>query len=81
VLESGRWADVVHVSTDGEAFAAGLDVSDEHLLANLVWAANARDVRDVWVAGDQVVADREPTHVDREKVQADAGAVTTRLRG
>jgi 5-methylthioadenosine/S-adenosylhomocysteine deaminase len=81
VLAAGRWADVVHVSTAGEAFTAGVGVTDEHLLANLVWAANARDVLDVWVAGEQVVADREPTRVDREKVQADAGAVTTRLRG
>jgi 5-methylthioadenosine/S-adenosylhomocysteine deaminase len=80
-LETGRWADIVHVDTSNEAFAAGLSVPDEHLLANLVWAANARDVRDVWVAGEQVVADREPTKVDRARVQAQAGAVTTRLRG
>jgi 5-methylthioadenosine/S-adenosylhomocysteine deaminase len=55
-------------------------VPDEHLLANLVWGAGARDVRNVWVGGEQVVADREPVKVDREKVQAQAGAVTTRLR-
>jgi len=79
-LETGRWADIVHVDTSSEAFAAGLTVSDEHLLANLVWASGARDVRDVWVGGEQVVTDREPTKVDRAKVQADAGAVTTRLR-
>jgi 5-methylthioadenosine/S-adenosylhomocysteine deaminase len=79
-LETGRWADIVHVDVSSEAFAAGLSVPDEHLLANLVWAAGGRDVRDVWVAGEQVVADREPTKVDRVKVQAVAGAVTTRLR-
>jgi len=80
VLEPGRWADVVHVDVSSEAFASGLSVPNEHLLANLVWAAGARDVRDVWVAGEQVVADREPTKVDRAKVQADAGVVTARLR-
>lgn len=80
VLEPGRWADIVHVDTSDESFAAGLSVSDEHLLANLVWASGGRNVRDVWVGGDQVVADREPTKVDRTKVQAAAGAVTTRLR-
>ena len=80
-LETGRWADIVHVDTSNEAFAAGLSVPDEHLLANLVWAAGARDVRDVWVAGDQVLADHEPTKVDRATIQAQAGAVTTRLRG
>jgi 5-methylthioadenosine/S-adenosylhomocysteine deaminase len=79
-LETGRWADIVHVDVSSEAFAAGLSVPDEHLLANLVWAAGSRDVRDVWVAGEQVIADREPTKVDRAKVQAVAGAVTTRLR-
>lgn len=79
-LETGRWADIVHVDVSSEAFAAGLSVPDEHLLANVVWASGARDVRDVWVGGEQVVADREPTKVDRAKVQAEAGAVTTRLR-
>ena len=80
-LEPGRWADIVHVDVSSEAFAAGLAVPDEHLLANLVWASGARDVRDVWVGGEQVVADREPTRVDRAKVQAQAGAVTARLNG
>lgn len=79
-LEEGRWADVVHVDVDDPAFAAGLDVADEHLLSNLVWAAGARNVSDVWVGGEQVVAHREPTRVERAKVQADAGAVTARLR-
>lgn len=78
-LEAGRWADLIHVDVDDPAFTAGLSVSDEHLLANLVWAAGTRLVRDVWVAGDQVIADREPTQVDRAKVQAAAGAVTRRL--
>ena len=80
VLETGRWADIVHVDTSDESFTAGLSVPDEHLLANLVWASGARNVRDVWVGGEQVVADREPTRVDRAKVQAEAGAVTARLR-
>jgi 5-methylthioadenosine/S-adenosylhomocysteine deaminase len=80
VLEPGRWADIVHVDTSSEAFASGLSVPNQHLLANLVWAAGARDVRDVWVGGEQVVADHEPTKVDRAKIQAEAGAVTARLR-
>ncbi|OLF18258.1 amidohydrolase family protein [Actinophytocola xanthii] len=78
-LEPGRWADLVHVSVDDPAFTGGFDVSDEHLLANLVWAGGQRLVRDVWVAGDQVVADGEPTGVDRAQAQAAAGAVTRRL--
>jgi 5-methylthioadenosine/S-adenosylhomocysteine deaminase len=78
-LEPGRWADLTHVAVDGPAFSAGLDVPDEQLLANLVWAAGSRTVRDVWVAGEQVVEAGEPTRVDRAAVQAAAGAVTRRL--
>jgi 5-methylthioadenosine/S-adenosylhomocysteine deaminase len=78
-LAAGRWADVVHVGIDDPAFAAGLDVPDSHLLANLMWAAGSRTVRDVWVAGEQVLADGEPTRVDRAQAQAMAGKVTTRL--
>jgi 5-methylthioadenosine/S-adenosylhomocysteine deaminase len=78
-LEPGRWADLVHVDVDDPAFTGGLDVPDAQLLANLVWAAGSRRVRDVWVAGDQVVADGEPTRVERAKVQEAASAVTRRL--
>ncbi|GAA3534196.1 amidohydrolase [Amycolatopsis ultiminotia] len=80
VLEPGRWADLVHVDLDDPAFAAGLDVPDEHLLSNLVWAAGSRRVRDVWVAGEQVVADAEPTRVDRAAIQASATETAARLR-
>jgi hypothetical protein len=42
--------------------------------------AGARLVRDVWVAGEQVITEREPTTAHRAKVQAAAGEVTRRLR-
>ncbi|WP_033291394.1 amidohydrolase family protein [Amycolatopsis jejuensis] len=80
VLEAGRWADLVHVDLDDPAFAAGLDVPDEQLLANLVWAAGSRRVRDVWVAGEQVVAETEPTRVDRGEIQATVAETAARLR-
>lgn len=80
VLEAGRWADVVHVAADDPAFATGLDAPDEQVLANLVWASGSRRVRDVWVAGDQVVADGESTRVDRAEAQAGVAAVSARLR-
>jgi 5-methylthioadenosine/S-adenosylhomocysteine deaminase len=79
-LESGRWADMVHIGTDGPAFAAGLDAPDDQVLANLVWAAGSRHVRDVWVAGEQVVADGEPVRVDRAKIQSEAYESAARLR-
>ncbi|WP_043661510.1 amidohydrolase family protein [Thermocrispum municipale] len=80
VVETGRWADLVHVNPDDPAFAAGIDVPDEQLVANLVWAAGSRPVREVWVAGEQVVADGEPTKVDRRRAQADVAAATARVR-
>jgi 5-methylthioadenosine/S-adenosylhomocysteine deaminase len=79
-LEPGRWADFVHLDVDDPAFATGLDVPDEQLLANLVWAAGSRNVRDVWVAGEQVVGDGETRHVDRAKVQSAARESAARIR-
>ncbi|MBO0875560.1 MAG: amidohydrolase family protein [Pseudonocardia sp.] len=77
-LEPGRWADVVHVTTDDPAF---LDLDDDAgLLSNLVWAGGGRLVRDVWVAGERVLDGGEPTLVDRAAVQAGARAVAARLR-
>ena len=62
-LEPGRWADLVHVDLADPAFVDPAD--DARLVSTLVWAAGARLVRDVWVAGEQVLADGEPTRVDR----------------
>lgn len=80
-LRPGAWADLVHVGVDGPAFAAGLDVGDGQLLANLVWAGGGRDVRAVWVAGVQVLAGGEPTRVDRMQVQAALREAVTRVTG
>ncbi|GAB3480415.1 5-methylthioadenosine/S-adenosylhomocysteine deaminase [Amycolatopsis cihanbeyliensis] len=79
-LEPGRWADIVHVDVDQPAFATGLEVPDEALLANLVWASGSRLVRDVWVAGEQVVAEGESTRVDRAAAQAEVATAAARLR-
>jgi 5-methylthioadenosine/S-adenosylhomocysteine deaminase len=78
-IEAGRWADLVHVDLDDPAFAAPED--DAQLLSNLVWAGGSRVVRDVWVAGEQVLADREPTRVDRRAATIALRAVAARLRG
>ncbi|MGH3615465.1 MAG: amidohydrolase family protein [Pseudonocardia sp.] len=78
-LEPGRWADLVHLDLADAAFAAPED--DAQLLSNLVWAGGARLVRDVWVAGEQVLAGGEPTRVDRATTTAGVRAVTARIRG
>jgi 5-methylthioadenosine/S-adenosylhomocysteine deaminase len=79
-LEPGRWADVVHMDVDNPAFATGLDTPDAQVLSNLVWAAGSRCVRDVWVAGEPVLRDREPTRVDRRCVQAAARTAAHHVR-
>lgn len=78
-LAEGAWADVVHVGVDDPAFAGGVDVADDHLIANLVWAAGSRTVTDVWVAGEQVLAEGEPTKVDRAEAQKATASITARL--
>jgi len=78
-LAPGYWADLVHVDLDDPAFAAGLDVPDAQLLSNLVWAAGSRRVRDVWVAGAEVVAAGESTRIDRTAAAAEVRKVTQRL--
>ncbi|HJT02114.1 MAG TPA: amidohydrolase family protein [Pseudonocardiaceae bacterium] len=78
-LRPGGWADLVHISADDPAFAAGLDVPDGQLLANLVWAAGARAVRDVWVAGEQVMAGGRSTRVDAAQAGAALRARAAKL--
>jgi 5-methylthioadenosine/S-adenosylhomocysteine deaminase len=79
VLEAGRWADLVHIELADSAFVDPDD--DAQLLSNLVWAGGSRLVRDVWVAGEQVLADREPTRVDRKEATAKLRASAARLHG
>ncbi len=69
-LRPGGWADLVHIGADDPAFAVGLDVPDGQLLANLVWGAGARAVRDVWVAGERVLDHGAPTRVDPAEAHA-----------
>lgn len=80
-LRPGGWADLVHLGADDPAFAAGLDVPDGQLLSNVVWGAGARAVRDVWVAGEQVVAGGAPTRVDSAQAHAALRSRAARLAG
>ncbi len=78
-LEPGRWADLVHLDLAAPAFVAPDD--DAQLLSNLVWAGGSRAVRDVWVAGEPVLAGGEPTRVQRTATTTALREVTARLRG
>ncbi|MGH3692835.1 MAG: amidohydrolase family protein [Pseudonocardiaceae bacterium] len=78
-LRPGGWADLVHMGADDPAFAAGLDVPDSQLLANLVWGAGARAVRDVWVAGERVLHGGTSTRVDTTEAHAELRSRVARI--
>jgi 5-methylthioadenosine/S-adenosylhomocysteine deaminase len=78
-LRPGAWGDVVHVDLDDPAFVDPDD--DAQLVSNLVWSAGARAVRDVWVAGVPVLADRAPTRVDPGEILTAARTSGRRIKG
>lgn len=76
VLRAGAQADVIRIDLDHPAFAPG---RAEELLANLVWAGSGRHVTDVWVAGRQVVQDRQCLTVDVDRAVAEVKIRGARL--
>ncbi|MDT0274566.1 amidohydrolase family protein [Blastococcus goldschmidtiae] len=79
VLAPGRRADLVHVDTRDLVFEPVGDAAD--LLAHLVWSADGRHVRDVWVGGSQVVQDGRSTRVDAAALRVDVAERAARLAG
>ena len=77
VLEAGRRADLVHVDTRDLVFEPVGDADD--LLAHLLWSADGRHVRDVWVGGSQVVAEGRSTRVDADALRRDVAERAARL--
>jgi 5-methylthioadenosine/S-adenosylhomocysteine deaminase len=77
-LAPGCWADLMHVDLDDPAFVDPSD--DAQLISNLIWAGGSRLVRDVWVAGEQVLAAGEPTRVNRTAATSALRAVAAALR-
>jgi 5-methylthioadenosine/S-adenosylhomocysteine deaminase len=61
-LAPGRWADLIRLDLDDPGFVPVL--SDGDLAAHAVWSASRAAIRDVWVAGKQVVRDGECLTVD-----------------
>jgi cytosine/adenosine deaminase-related metal-dependent hydrolase len=70
----GRWADLVAFDLD-DPHLAGWD--DASLVADLMFSADTRAVRDVFVAGQRVVRDRE--HPLSEQSGRDFAAVARSL--
>lgn len=78
-LAPGRWADIVRLDLDDPGFVPVLEDGD--LAAHAVWSASRSAIRDVWVAGRQVVRDGECLTVDvgeaGRRVQAAASRLAT----
>ena len=67
----------MHVDTRDLVFEPVGDADD--LLAHLLWSADGRHVRDVWVGGRQVVAEGRSTRVDAEALRRDVAERAARL--
>lgn len=76
-LEPGRLADMIRLDLDDVAFSPGL--SDNDLIAHLVWSASNRQVTDVWVGGRQVVASSRCTNVVESEACREVAARARRL--
>jgi 5-methylthioadenosine/S-adenosylhomocysteine deaminase len=79
VLEPGRWADLLRLDLDDPGFVPVLDDAD--LVAHAVWSVTREAVRDVWVAGRQVVADGVCSTVDVGEARRRVQAAAARLAG
>ena len=75
-LVAGKAADVICVDLSGAEHHPMLDP-----VSQLVYAASRHDVTDVWVAGEQLVADRALLRLDTADVCAAAERWARRLRG
>ncbi len=68
-LEVGSRADFIRIDTDQPVFSPSLD--DLELLTHLVFTNHGGYVSDVWVDGEQVVADHAPVRIDLDEIVAD----------
>lgn len=66
-LHAGAKADMVLMDLDDPAFVPLLE--DAQLIEHLVWSSQSRLISDVWVGGNQVVADGECLTVDGSKAR------------
>ncbi|MCU1428254.1 MAG: amidohydrolase [Actinomycetia bacterium] len=78
-LEAGKRADVVTVSLGGLHTTPVLHGDDFNVVAHLVFAAGAQDVRNVWVDGARVVAGGVPQTFDVAQVRDAAQAAAEEL--
>jgi len=78
-LEAGKRADVVVVDLGGLHTTPVLHGRDFNAAAHLVFSSSGRDVRDVWVDGERLVAAGQPLTFDVATVRATAQAAAEEL--
>jgi 5-methylthioadenosine/S-adenosylhomocysteine deaminase len=78
-LEEGTAADVVTVDLSAPSVAPTVDRPFHTVVPNLVHSTTGREVRDVFVAGERVVADREFLPADADEIVAEARERATAL--
>ncbi|MCL6625422.1 amidohydrolase [Alicyclobacillus shizuokensis] len=74
-LTSGAWADITLLDLDSPHF-----VPIHDLLSNVVYAAGADDVTDVFVAGRQLLSNRESLTLDVERIRYEARSLEAHLK-
>ena len=67
-LTPGAQADIIRIDLDQPNYVPGLP---DDLLTHVVFAGSSSHVTDVWVTGEQVVANRAPTRVDLAEALAE----------
>lgn len=75
-LEVGKQADLVVHDRTGPSWPPLAD----DVVQQLVWGSDGRSVRDVWVAGEQVVADSRPVRVDLDELAPAAETASAAIR-
>lgn len=68
-LEVGKAADLISIDIDSPGYSDCPDVA-----ALLVYSGSGRDVRDVWVGGERLVADRRLTRRSYKEIRAAYGS-------
>jgi 5-methylthioadenosine/S-adenosylhomocysteine deaminase len=73
-IAPGKSADLAALSLDDVALQPVYDV-----VSHLVYACGREHVTDVWIAGERVLRDRQPTRLDLADLQARAGLWQTKI--
>jgi 5-methylthioadenosine/S-adenosylhomocysteine deaminase len=78
-LEIGKLADIVVLDQDAPHATPRFHLSANNVYSHLIYAAQASDVRHVWVHGRQLLRDRTLLTIDFPQVRARANEIAQRI--